>query len=233
MKNALLSLQVVFMLAFLSSFITSYFVMDSMKEKSREVVTQKVSSGLLSTIVVAEEFLHSPKVKALLADHHIEVINREIGEFKEKPVEYISQMTNSETEVDPVPVDLRSESKLKNALLAKVFAWKLNIKDHFQATFEALVFDVRLFLLSNVFGLLIAALINWHRENLGKHAVVVSLVLTSAIFLSAFSYINANWLYSILLNSYAGFAYPAGVVVTACWLFWEYWKYRSTDRDVA
>src|SRR5690606_14595556 len=116
---------------------------------------------------------------------------------------------------------------LKNALLEKIFAWKKGLKAYFNKTFSRLVLDIRIFLLSNVIALLVAALICYKQAALGKDALVVSAILTAVIAVSALSYLNQNWFFTILLNSYAGYGYIGGILATTAWLYYQYYTERN------
>ena len=231
LKKALVSAQIIFAALFFVSVVATFFVKDKIQNDSREIITKKVSSGISSRIDLVEELINTKKAKVLLADHQIEVIKQEITKFRKDPDSYVSVMTLPNADANFFPDELKSQNPLKDALIKKVFSWKQNIKEHFNNSFERLVFDIRLFLVSNVIGLLSAALISWHSERLGKHAIAASLILTGVIIMSSISYVNSNWLYDILLNSFAGMAYPVGILLTSGWLFWNYYAAEKEEKN--
>jgi hypothetical protein len=191
---------------------------------SRAFITQKLVAGISSNIDSTEKILNTQKMKNLLSDSQIEIIQSEISVFRKNPTEYVSGMIMNPPITEVSPFDLTSEKPLNKVLLIMALSWKQNIKAHFDKTFAGLLFDIRLFLLSNVIGLFMAAFIARHNEKLGKHALVGSLILTGVIIFSSFTYINSNWFYNILLGRYTGIAYPVGVFIISLGLYVDYLK---------
>lgn len=222
LKKTVLFVQLFFALIFLVTFVCTYFLKDRVLSDSRQIITEKVSSGIYGKIDFIEEVINAKKAKALLADYQIEVINREISDFRNDPNGYVREMTLKSADQIVLPSELKTDNKLKNALIQKVFGWKEKIRTHFNASFDGLVLDIRIFLLSNVIGLIVAAIVNWRADQIGRHAFVYSMILTGVIILSSYFYINSNWFYDVLLNSYVGTGYPIGVLSMSAWLFWSY-----------
>ena len=221
-------IQLMVAIAFTIAFALSFSEEESIKENSRVQVTEKVTNLVESRIDLAEELVNTKKAKALLEDHQLEVIHSEIALFRENPQQYVMQMTQDEVAVQKN--EFKSKNPLTNALMDKVLGWKKGIKKHIEKAYSNLLLDIRIFCLTNVIGLLLASLILVKRDALGKHAVAASVILTGVISLSALSYLDQSWLYSILLNSYAGYGYPAGIFGTFLWVFYEY-HYKNKVRE--
>ncbi len=222
MRKALLSIQTVFILVFFIAFITSFFVVSQIEERSRALVTEKVTQGTMSKIGFAEEVMNSKAAKMYLEEYQIEVIRSEIDAFKNNPYGYIESVTMNNESADDLPPEFRSANPLKSALFEKLFQWKQGLKSYFNKTFNGLITDIRLFLGTNVVALLIAAFVCFKSPSLGSRAMALSTIITLATALSAFSYINDSWLFNILLNSYAGYGYAGGIAFLTGWLYLEY-----------
>ncbi len=229
MRNLLLSTQVIFFFVFVIAFIASFFVVDDLQEKSKVAVTEKVVVSTSSNVAFVEELLNSKAATTYLADYQLETIHEEIDTFKGDPYRYVESLTLDEAQTTIIPPDLKSNNPLKNALMEKVFSWKSGIKDHFNKTFEGLVTDIRIFIVSNIFALLVAALVCYKQNTLGKESMVVSSILTGVIALSSLSYLDQNWLFTIILNSYSGYSYPVGILMTTLWLYYEYYSRRNEN----
>lgn len=222
MKKVLLSLQVFFGLFFLLSFVVSFFIVGEIQERSRDLVTEKVIAGTLPKVGFAEELLNSKAAKNYLENYQLDVIKQEIAEFKKDPHFYVSSIIQRDADVSELPSEFKTNNPLKAALFDKVFSWKQNLKSYLDGTFSKLITDVRIFLATNVIALFIAAFVCFRSERLGGRAMVISSIITTATALSTYGYVNDNWLFNILLNSFAGYGYSAGIVSLSAWLYFEY-----------
>jgi len=229
MYKAGITIQLVFAVLFSVALTMSFTESERIKENSRVQVTEKVTRIVESKIDLAEEAVNSKKAQSLLADHQIEVIRAEVSSFRENPENYVNQMTQDESEV--TDRSYSSRNPLTKALLEKVFGWKKDVKKHIEKAYSNLLIDIRIFCLTNIIGLLLAALVLFKREGLGKYAVAASSILTGIIMISALSYLDQSWLFSILLNSYSGYNYPVGIFGTFLWIFYEYRKSKKPNND--
>ncbi len=229
MKKLLVGFQLLFATIFLGAFVVSFFVLDGIKESSKIIITEKVVDKVSSNVAVAEEILHSNAAANMLADYQRSAIFDEINDFKKNPVEYVEALTLDEEKTQVIPPGLSSNNPLKNALIEKIFGWKLSLKRYFQETFSGLVVEIRIFLASNVVALLIAAFVCVKGKMLGRDAIIISTLLTAVIALSALNYVNQNWFYTILLNSYSGYGYIIGILSTTAWLYYQYLSARKEN----
>lgn len=222
MKKLLLTTQILFSVIFLAGFVASFFVVESILENSKSVITDKVVASVSGKVAFAEEALNSKIASKVLAEYQIETIREEIGEFTSDPYQYVEAVVMDSRKTEVIPPELISKNLLKNKLITKVYSWKVSLKGYFEKTFNSLVWDIRIFLMSNVIALLIAAFVCFKGKGLGKEALAVSVILTAVVALSALTYLNQNWLYTILLNNYGGYGYPVGILCTSGWLIYEY-----------
>jgi hypothetical protein len=222
MRKALLSTQAIFIVVFFIAFVLSFFVVEKIEEESRFLVTEKVVKGTSSKIDLAEELLNSKAAEMYLKGYQIDVIRKEIDKFKTNPYNYVESLTIGAENAVSLPPEFETNNPLKAALFEKVFSWKQGLKNYFNKTFSGLIADIRIFLGTNLVALLIAAFVCFKGSSLGKRAMVLSTIITIATALSAFSYINQNWLLNVLLNSYAGYGYASGIAFLTGWLYLEY-----------
>ena len=222
MRKVLLFTQAIFIVVFSIAFVVSFFVVDKIEKESRLLVTEKVVRGTSSKIELAEEALNSKIAEMYLKDYQIEVIRKEIDTFKTNPYNYVESLTIGAENVAVVPAEFETNNPLKAALFEKIFSWKQGLKAYFNKTFSGLIIDIRIFLGTNAIALLIAAFVCFKAESLGNRSMALSTIITIATVLSAFSYINENWLINVLLNSYAGYGYAGGIALLTGWLYLEY-----------
>ncbi len=226
MKKVLIGFQSAFLLLFLGTLVSSFFIVDKIAENSKAIVTEKVVSGTKSKIALVEEAINSRIAEKILKPYQLEAIKAEISAYQEDPYQYISSLTLDSTQTQISSIEIDSKNSLTNKLLEKISSWKQSLKTYFELTFSGLIRDIRIFLLSNVIGLLIALVVSVKSEQIGKRALAISVIMSFAIAISALTYLNQNWLYTILLNSYAGYSYPIGIFLTSLWLGFEYFKER-------
>ncbi len=224
MKKLLITVQLIFALIFGAMLMGSFFVVEDIQDKSRDQITEKVVQSISSKLTFAEEVLNSKAASNYLKDYQIETIREEINSYKSDPSSYVESVVQDESKSEVIPPLLASKNPLKNLLLEKIFSWKKNLKNYFNKTFDHLVFDIRLFITSNIVALLGAAFACYRQSTLGKDAIAISTILTIAIALSSIGYLDQNWFYSILLNSYAGYGYPLTILSTTAYIYYQYYK---------
>jgi len=224
-----ITIQLVFAILFSVALTMSFTESEKIKEDSRVLVTEKVILMIESRIDLAEEVVNSKKAQSMLADHQIEVIRAEVSSFRENPEKYVIQMTQDESEV--TNSNHSSNNPLVKALLEKVFGWKKGVKKHIERAYSNLLTDIRIFCATNIIGLFLAALVLFKRREFGKYAVAASSILTGVIALSAFSYLDQSWLFSILLNRFSGYSYPVGIFGTFLWIFYEYHNRKKEPNN--
>jgi len=221
--KTLLPIQLAFIVLFVIAFISSFFVVEPLKEQSRVSVTEKVVSSVSSKVAIAEELLNSKAASKYLADYQIEAIRDEINQFKNDPYDYVEAMTLDDSKSHITLPEASNSNPLKNMLVKKIFSWKTSIKAYFENTFDGLIFDIRAFLVSNLIALTIGAFISYNNQLLGKETIIVNTILTSVVILSSLLYINQDWFFTILLNRYNGYGYLFIVLIMTTWLYYHSW----------
>jgi len=223
MNKILFPIQLFFIGLFTIAFISSFFLVEPIKERSKNAVTDKVVHSISSKVSIAEELLNSKAASKYLADYQIEAIREEIDQFKSAPYDYIEAMTLDASKTHIAPPEASDPNPLKKMFLEKIFSWKTSIKAYFKNTFDGLVFDILAFLVSNIIALSIAAFISYNNQLLGRETIIVNTILTSVVALSSLLYINQDWFFTILLNSYTGYGYLLLVLIMTAWLYYYSW----------
>lgn len=214
-------------MVFLVAFISTFLMVESIQETSKKQITEKIVIKTSPNVDIAEEAINSQAGSKYLAKYQREVIQAEINNFKQNPTGYIEEITLDESQSNVIPPVLQSGNPLKNAFLEKIFGWKNDLKTHFNQTFSQLIIDIRIFLISNVMALLIAAFICYKKDQLGKDAFFISKILTVIIAFSSLSYFDQNWFFTILLNRYYGYGYIFGIFITTAWVYYQYQKNKK------
>lgn len=220
-RKILIPVQLFFGAIFLAGFIATFYTLDSIAEKSRALVSEKVIAKTSAKLDVAEELLNSNAAKNLIAEYQMAVIREEIQLFRSDPVTYVNAIAMDDEWVI-IPPTLTSKNPLKNALYEKVFAWKKVLKDQISRSLMGLVRDIRIFLITNVIALLFAAVVTFKNINEKYRPLVLSGSISVSVALSSLFYLDQNWLFNVLLNSYAGFGYSVGIAALSAWLYLEY-----------
>lgn len=224
MKKLLIFVQILFACIFLVAFVSSFFVVDIVKEKARHAITEKVVASTTSKVALAEELLNTKAANRYLQDYQIDVIKDELATFKADPNAYVQAMTMSNTDIPIIPPSLTSKNPLKNAFFEKIFFWKKDLKSYFNKSFSALINDIRTFLVINAVALIVAAFVGLRATSLNGGLMSLSAAITLATILAVSCYVDQDWLFSILLNSYMGYGYASGIIFLTAYLYFEYYK---------
>jgi len=231
LRAVLLWVQILFISLFLAALVASFFTVDLIKEKSRDAVTEKVVHSLTAKVAFAEEVLNSKAAPTFLAPYQIDTLRDEIARYKNDPFAYVEAMTKDETTSRVTPPQTAGSSPLQKSLMEKVVSWKMSIKHYFDKTFEGLVIDLRIFLLSNVIALAVGAFVGIRTRLLGDDGMLLNIILTGVVALSSLFYIDKNWFFTILLNNYSGYGYPFTVLLMTGWLYYHALMARTSANS--
>lgn len=223
MKKALLGIQILFIFVFSGLFVATFTHVETIINESKDAVSQKVTASASSKVDLAEEILQSNAAEKILKPYQIEAAKDEIRIFRENPSEYVASIVKGDHEIPKGKIDYGA-NPLKKALTDKIFSWKTSLKVHFENTLSNLIRDIRIFLISNIVALSVAAAVVLRPGLIGKKAQAVSAIVTLVVATSIVTYVDRNWLYAIILNNYAGYGYPLSLLLTSLWLCYEYIK---------
>lgn len=230
LRKLLMSLQGVGVVVFVIAMVASYFTQDRIAEDSRQAISDKVVATTRLKVDFAEELVLSRGAEKYLQDYQRDVILEEIARFRTDPDSYVQALVLEGDTDTPVPI-ATSENPLKQQLLTKIMSWKRSLKAHFEATFDGLLRDIRIFLLTNVLALSAAFFICYKSEALHRKAFAVGAIMTFVITISAVGYLEKNWFYTILLRDYAGYGYPLGIVMGTLWMCYEYLTSEAANSE--
>jgi hypothetical protein len=218
--------------AFLTMFFVTVFGIDHIKELSREFITTKLESSSGTVVSVAEEALASKAVQKYLSEEQIQTFVAEIELYHQNPKEYIEVLTSETKEVSKANVEaFETLSPLVKPLAEKVFLWKTRLKEHFNEMFMKIIFDLRLFALSNVFGFGVAFWLSRQKSQSDKRYLAGSILLTISIAYQSMMYVDQNWFFTLLFDSFLGVTYPAMICITWGWLMFEHFKSLNDVLD--
>jgi len=226
MKKILFGIQFICLIFFLLGFLVTFFMANEIREHSRSAITESLAKKVEKSMTLTEELVESPKVQEYLAQHQIEVIKEEIALYRNDTNSYVTNLT-TETGV-PSSVVVETKNPLKKRLFQKIFGWKKGIKEKFKKSFNGIVLDVQIFLFSNIFAFGAALYLNRKTEGNDRNYYIASTILTLSIILSIAGYLDQNWFFKFLLNDFAGWGYPAGLILLFGWLLFNYHQSKKS-----
>jgi len=136
----------------------------------------------------------------------------------------VTSLTGEKVSLPSITID--SKNPLKVRLLSKLFNWKKGIKEKFKKSFNGIVTDIKIFLLTNILAFGIALFLNKKSLKNEKNYYIASGILTLSIAISVWGYLDQNWFYSFLLNNFTGWAYPVGMGILFSWLLFNYYQHK-------
>lgn len=230
MKKLLAITQLAGAILFLAMFLTTIFGLDHIKELSRDFLNTKLEDSSAKSVVFAEQALASELSKKYLTQEQIKTFNAEIELYYENPKDYIESLTTDTKEIAKANLEQSDllNPKLKS-LAEKVFSWKVKIKEHFNKMFMKIIIDLRIFSLSNVAGFALSYWLLRHGMGKDKRFIAGSVILTASVLFQAMMYVDQNWFFTILFNSFMGLGHPISIAVTFGWLMYEYQKNKKTE----
>lgn len=234
LKKVLIAFQLLGAVAFTVMFFITIVGLDHIKELSREFLTTKLESSSGTAVSVAEEALSSKAIQKILSEEQIQTFVAEIELYHQNPRDYVETLTSETKEISKSSVeDMETLSPLVRPLAEKVLMWKAHIKKHFNELFMKIVIDLRIFALSNIIGFGMAFWLLRQNSVDDKRYVVGSLLLTVAIAFQAMMYVDQNWFFTLLFDSFLGVTYPALICITWGKLMYDHFKslHDLLDKD--
>jgi hypothetical protein len=207
MRTALLSLSALFALFFAVSFALTFFARDAVTRRAEEFVIDRTKAYADPLVGIAEQGIQVPGIDRVLDPRIIETIRREVTEYREDPRAYIAKLVADE--------QLPAKPGMDRDFQAKLLHWKSEIREYFHKTLNGLLFDLRIFLGSNLVAALAALVCAWRgrADRLPRLLLVCGLLLASVAF-SAYMYVDSFSYFRILFNTYVGWWYPAVLGIT-------------------
>lgn len=221
MKRALLIFEVLGLLFFSAALVWSFQAEQWVLEKARVSIQEQIRPKADLAVDLAEEGLRSKLASTYLAEDQISDSLQELTLYRADPSEYIRSITGSGFAIN---ADSAGSRAGLSRLADRFLNWKARIQSHFDQTFARLMGDFRLFLATTAIAFALAVFLLMRSDNISRQYFVASAVLALATVYSAFSYIDQNWFFTILLNNYMGWGYPLGLGMLFGWLLFEYYK---------
>jgi hypothetical protein len=215
MRKTTLVLNAIVIVFFVSFLAYTLIARQHLEALSRDFVTEKTLAYSRPIVEVANESLDSPLVKKFLSDDQSTAIRNEIAQYRNDPAEYVADVTGKHV----LDVPQRNE----NPLLEKVASLKNKIRTFYDNTLNALVRDLRIFSISNLFAALIAfGLAYRSSEKIRKSIVWFSFLMFVAVLYSSYMYIDGLGFFRILFRTHMGWWYAATLSVMIVALYLDY-----------
>jgi hypothetical protein len=213
MRSALLFFSVIASLFFAISFVLTFFARDYIERTAQDYVIDKTRRFADPIVDAAEQATQVPGIQLILNAEQLQTARREIVAYRDDPHAYISRLVAGDVPpaADPGPAaPLRDE----------VHHCKRRIRDYFDHTLGRLLFDLRIFLGSNLaVALLTAACAYWARGGLVAWLIPVALLLLVSLAFSIYMYVDSFSYFKILTDSYIGWGYPRALGIVFLLLF--------------
>lgn len=207
---------------FFACFVAYTFVArDHLEDLARGFVTEKTVQHSEPIVDAADEFLDEPLVRTLLDDRQMATIRDEIAEYRADPPAYVARLTRGRVRVE--------KAEPRNPLLARVASTKDRIRAYYDETLDELVFDLKLFAVSNLVAVVLALGLaigarDADAEKLGSFSIVMFLTTLYA----AWIYVDGLSFFRILFRTHMGWWYPALLAVVLVGLCVD--RFRQTRR---
>ncbi len=201
---------------FVCFFAYSFFAQRHIDRLARDFVMAKTQKYAAPIVDVAEEAVKSPIVRRLLNHDQVDAFEREIGEYRSSPRDYIAALTARK-----IPAQV--EGRFKNPLVGKITQWKERIRAYFDKVLLRLMWDLRIFSGSNVVAAALACWLAYRgKEKTSKKLAWMSLLLLVSMGLSVLLYIDSFSFFTILFDAYLGWWYPVLLGIVFLGLYLQY-----------
>lgn len=227
MRQTALLLNAIVVVFFLGFLGYTFFTRQHLTELARAFVTDKTVEHSRQLVRIAAETLESPVAQKLLNPDLIEKIRQEIAAYQSNPKEYVADLTRKPA--DEAPIDQAQP------LLAKLAVIKRDIRAYYNGTLDVLIFDLRIFAISNLTaGAIAFSLIYRTKSKVRPTLVWYSLLMFAAVCYCTFLYIDSLTFFRILFRLQLGWTYPLLLGATIVVLYREYGHLgRSHDASSA
>lgn len=208
--------------------IYTFFAKEHLENLARDYVTQKTIKLSQPAVDAASKAIESPAAQKLLSAEHQAIINKEIGQYQRDPVSYVTDLTT------------RSQNKPSAAtdslVLKKLASIKEKIRGYYNDTLAELIFDLRIFSISNlVFGLFALILAYRSRTAFSRPLLIVSILMFVSVIYCSYLYIDDLTFFRIMARTHMGWYYPvllAIVSIRLCKTYREVSALSETQHSV-
>lgn len=215
------SIVVVFFACFLAY---TQFARQHINNLARGFVTEKTLDYSEPLVDLADESLHLPLAQKLLSEDQATAIRREITDYRQDALAYISDLTRHN--IGKMPV------QNSNPLLAKVAAIKAGICTFYDHTLNALISDLRIFSISNLIAGLLAFMLAFRsRRTVRQLLVWFSLLMFVAVLYCSCLYVDELTFFRVLFRTHLGGWYPvllSGMIVV---MYVDYGRHANVTEQ--
>lgn len=203
---------------FLAAIIYTIVGKDHLRQLAADHISQKLQPRAEKSATFLAEVLQTRTVRNIVKQEHIDAAMAEIEQFKAAPRAYIRSLTAADS-----PLALQAHAAIPDHVAAKMADWRRSIRHHFDRVYGRLLWDVRLFAFSNL-AAACASLFLVARFGAHPKVVAISIILFLSMLFAGSIYIDRNWFFTILTDSFMGLWYP--VVLSLCFIY----LYRRLGR---
>jgi hypothetical protein len=203
----------------LGLFVTTWFSEGIIIAKAREHALESTQTRLKPVI----GFLENPKLTEKLPPPIEEKLRGELTDYQSDPEKWLLEIAegSGERAADFEFPEVRNP--LVKKWLAAITQRVSDAPDHFRRSFANLILDLRIFCGTNACAFSLAAwLLFVARTPQTRHWLGLwSMALLIATGTGMYFYINQDWVWSFLFNSYYRWSYPALNAFFAIYLFFR------------
>ncbi len=211
LRKTSITLNIVVVCVSVFMFAGTFFAKQHLTNHARGFVAERTLAYSRPAVEWVEKGLGSPLAGKLIPPEKKQVIEAELAKYHRDPAAYVAAATNHE------------EGGSDAAEAGKVEQFKQKIRNYYRSTLEELVIDLRIFTGSNVVAGLIALvlLLSGHFRGV-RQVEVFSLFIFASVAVSSWMYLDGLSFFRMLFKWHLGWSYPAGVALTAVYLYRRY-----------
>lgn len=211
--------------AFILFFLYTFIAKAHLVSLAREFVSEKTEKYSAPFVETADVAINSALAKKLLSKEQMAAFTEEIKEYQTDPKAYIGKLTGKRDLLPPPPAGL-------GQILQKIGIWKQKVKSYYEETLARLIFDLRIFSVTNV---ITAAIALWLSLRSDPKTVArsswISCLLMGALLYSVWLYIDHMSFFKIMFRIHLGWTYPIFILVAFVALLLDYWKIHPLIQD--
>jgi len=230
MKNKLLQfIQAIGLIVSAVLLAFTIFWKSEIKDLARDFINERIEPKATFAVDLGEELLRSPKVRNYLGEDQLHVAATEIALYRQDPQAYIQSLTDDSRPGGEQPSRESVAAKpIVENIAAKVISWKQSINRYFNEVFEKIILDLRIFSSTNIVAFIWALWLSAKNGAIDSVPYwIASAILTGSILYSSMMYIDQNWFFTILLDSFMGIAYPIAIAIMFGYILYRYSEIRS------
>lgn len=211
--------------AFILFFLYTFFAKDHLTSLARDFVSEKTKKYSSPFVEAAEVAVNSHLAQKLLSKEQKAAFAEEIKEYQIDPRAYIGKLTGKRDLLPPPPAGL-------GQILQKIVLWKQKVKSYYEETLARLIFDLRIFSVTNLVTAAIALWLSLRSDpKTAARSSWLSCLLMGALLYSVWLYIDHMSFFKIMFRIHLGWTYPLFILIAFVFLLLDYWKIHPLFQD--